>query len=64
MMAGTSDIRYASASAGTTELMYLSHREAEESANTINAGMPKAWPSWATDVKRCGLYVNKLAVFL
>jgi ribulose-5-phosphate 4-epimerase/fuculose-1-phosphate aldolase len=47
-----------------TELAYLSRREAEDSANTINAGMPKAWPSWAADVKRCGLYVNKLAAFL
>ena len=54
----------ACASASSTELVFLSHREAEESANTINAGLPKAWPSWATDVKRCGLYVNKLAAFL
>ena len=54
----------ACASASATELKYLSHREAEESANTINAGMPTSWPSWATDVKRCGLYVNKLAAFL
>lgn len=54
----------ACASASATELTYLTHREAEESANTINAGMPKAWPSWATEVKRCGLYVNKLAAFL
>lgn len=54
----------ACASASATELTYLSHREAKDSSDTINAGMPKAWPSWATDVKRCGLYVNKLAVFL
>jgi ribulose-5-phosphate 4-epimerase/fuculose-1-phosphate aldolase len=54
----------ACASASATELRYLSHREAEESANTINAGLPKAWPGWATEVKRCGLYVNKLAAFL
>lgn len=54
----------ACASASATELKYLSHREADESANTINAGLPKAWPSWATEVKRCGLYVNKLAPFL
>ena len=54
----------ACASTSATELKFLSQREAEESANTINAGLPKAWPSWATDVKRCGLYVNKLAGFL
>lgn len=54
----------ARASASATELVYLSRREAEDSGNTINAGMPKAWPSWATEVKRCGLYVNKLAAFL
>jgi ribulose-5-phosphate 4-epimerase/fuculose-1-phosphate aldolase len=54
----------ACASASATELNYLNQREAVESANTMNAGLPKAWPSWATDVKRCGLYVNKLAAFL
>jgi ribulose-5-phosphate 4-epimerase/fuculose-1-phosphate aldolase len=47
-----------------SELVCLSRREAKDSANTINAGMPRAWPSWAADVKRCGLYVNKLAAFL
>ena len=41
-------------------LVFLSPRESQDSARTINGGMPKAWPSWKAEVERCGMYENEL----